>query len=367
MRPLDVDTLRQWLDSGRRVTVVDIRSPEEFAESHVPGSINVFAYDALKAGDAHALDGFSVAGGGPVVAVCGRGRIATIASEVLRARGVDALTLAGGMHAWSAAWNTADVPLASGTAEIVQVRRSAKGCLSYVVAEGGAAAIIDPSLGPHVYVNLCRERGWTISHVLDTHIHADHLSRAKTLAELTGAILMLPRTDRVRFVHRALDDGARLRLGSAEIVALRTPGHTPESTTYLVDNAAAITGDTLFLASVGRPDLHGDGQQVTAAAHDLYRSLRKVAEFGSDTLILPGHVAGVVAFDHLPLVARLADVRSSNPLFDASESDFVGAITGRILPTPPNYHRIVELNEAGAPLPADPLELEAGANRCAAT
>lgn len=367
MRSIDVDTLRQWLDRGRRVTVVDIRSPEEFEESHVPGSINVDVYDALKAGDACALDQLQVEADAPVVTVCGRGRVAAIASEVLQTRGIDALTLVGGMHAWSAAWNTADVPLPSGTAKIIQVRRSAKGCLSYIVAVGGHAAVVDPSLDPQVYVNLCRGHGWIISHVLDTHVHADHLSRAKALADITGAIHMLPRSDRVRFAYHPLDDGARFRLGSTEIVALHTPGHTPESTTYLVDGTAAITGDTLFLASVGRPDLHKDGEQVTAAAHDLYRSLQRLTKLEPDTLVLPGHASGVVTFDHRPFVACLADVRSSNPLLDATENEFLRAITARILPTPPNYHHIIELNETGATPSVDPLDLEAGANRCAAT
>ena len=367
MRSIDVDTLRRWLDRGRSVTVVDIRTPEEFAESHIPGSINVDVYDALKAGDARALDQVQLGNDVPVVTVCGRGRVAAIASEVLQTRGIDALTLDGGMRAWSAAWNTADVPFPSGTAKIIQVRRSAKGCLSYIVADGGHAVVVDPSLDPQVYVNLCRGRGWTISHVLDTHIHADHLSRAKALADMTGAIHMLPRNDRVRFAYHALDDGARLQLGSVEIVALHTPGHTPESTTYLVDGAAAITDDTLFLASVGRPDLHKDGEQVAAAARDLYRSLQLLTKFESDTLILPGHASGVVAFDHRPFTARLADVRSSNPLLDIAENEFVRAITARIMPTPPNYQHVVELNETGATPTVDPLDLEAGANRCAAT
>jgi glyoxylase-like metal-dependent hydrolase (beta-lactamase superfamily II) len=358
--------LREWLDEGRKVAMLDIRSPEEFHESRIPGSVNLDVYDALDAGDLGALDAAALPGSRPVVTICGRGRVAAIASTALEARGIESLTLDGGLHAWSAAWNTAEVHLDNSSACILQVRRSAKGCLSYIVAGRSTAAVIDPSVEPSVYVRLANERGWTIRYVLDTHVHADHLSRAKALAELAGADLMLPRTGRVKFAFQPIDDGARISLEDTQILALNSPGHTPESTTYVIDGRAAITGDTLFLNGVGRPDLHKDERQRDSAAHDLYHSVQRLAELYPDILVLPGHISEVVPFDRRPIAARLNDIRASNPLFNASESDFVQMITERTLPTPPNYEQITELNAFGIAPEGDPLDLEAGANRCAA-
>ena len=107
-------------------------------------------------------------------------------------RGLEAYTLEGGMKAWNMAWNTAEVSVAGTDARVIQVRRTGKGCLSYLVGSGGEAAVIDASLDPEVYIELAKQRGWKIARVLDTHVHADHLSRSRGLAELVGATLHMP-------------------------------------------------------------------------------------------------------------------------------------------------------------------------------
>src|SRR5205085_4353554 len=129
------------------------------------------------------------------------------AAEQLRARGIAARSLVGGMQAWSHAWNTAVVPVAGSAAEIIQVRRTGKGCLSYLVGAAEEAVVIDAALDPAVYQALAAEHGWRIRQVLDTHIHADHLSRSRRLAAATGARLYLPAQERVRYPFTALRDG----------------------------------------------------------------------------------------------------------------------------------------------------------------
>lgn len=99
---------------------------------------------------------------------------------------LDARSLAGGMKAWSLAWNAAEVLLSDPTARVIQVRRTGKGCLSYVVGPGGEAAVTDPSVSPDVYLELTRRHGWSIRYVLETHVHADHLSRARELVRQTS-------------------------------------------------------------------------------------------------------------------------------------------------------------------------------------
>ena len=97
------------------------------------------------------------------------------------------------MRAWSLAWNAAEVPLTGTRARVIQVRRTGKGCLSYVVGSAGEAAAIDPSLDPEVYADIAGRNGWRITKVLDTHIHADHLSRAVPLARTDGGRGLPPR------------------------------------------------------------------------------------------------------------------------------------------------------------------------------
>jgi glyoxylase-like metal-dependent hydrolase (beta-lactamase superfamily II)/rhodanese-related sulfurtransferase len=362
---IDPSELRDLLDRHADVTVLDVRPDEERAEWHIPGSLHIDAYEALKAGDSNALAGLDIPKGRRVVTVCGAGRTSQIAATLLRDRGVIAQSLAGGMKAWSLAWNTARVPVAPSPAEVIQIRRTGKGCLSYLGASDGEAAVIDASVEPAVYRSLAGVRGWTITHVLDTHIHADHLSRSRELAAQTGATLHLPETDRVLYSYAPIRDGDMLLIGRSQLQALGTPGHTPESTCYLLDDTVIFTGDTMFPTGIGRPDLDADPAQVKKRAHRLYDSLHKLLTLSPDVLVLAGHTSHPVPFDTTPIAAPLSSVRASVPMLALPENAFVDAILSRIPPTPPNYGTIVALNENGDDLTGDPTDLEAGANRCA--
>ena len=232
-----------------------------------------------------------------------------MAAEQLRDRGFEAYTLEGGMKAWSMAWNLAEVSVSGTEAKVVQVRRTGKGCLSYLISSGGEAAVIDASLDPEIYVSLTDSRGWKVTRVFDTHVHADHLSRSKRLAEATGATLHMPEGASVAYPFSALGDEDALRIGAAKLQVVRTPGHTPESTSYLLDGRALFTGDTLFLSAVGRPDLDTTPEGSREKARDLYRSLRRLLLLSPRTLILPGHTSEPIAFDGEPIVAPLSEVR----------------------------------------------------------
>ena len=344
--------------------MLDVRPAAERAEWVIPGSVHADAYDALRRGDPTALADFHPTNSDRVVTVCAAGKTSMLAAERLRARGLDAVSLEGGMRAWSLAWNTAELPCPGSSARIVQVRRTGKGCLSYLIGSNDDAAVIDASLDPRVYQRMADAHGWHIRTVLETHVHADHLSRAWALAAETGATLYLPTTDRVAFNYTPLNDGESVRVGSAVLRAFHTPGHTPESSCYLVDQRALFTGDTLFLAAVGRPDLEATPDQARHRAHLLHASLQRLVALPLDTVVLPAHTSEPVPFDGRPISATLGEVRERTPLLRETDVAFVSQLLARIPPTPPNHHRIVALNEAGT-LPDDSTELEAGANRCA--
>src|SRR5438093_1021699 len=242
------------------------------------------------------------------------------------------------MRAWSLAWTTAEVPCPGSTARIVQLRRTGKGCLSYLIGSHGDAAVVDASLDPRVYRQVADEHGWRIRTVVETHVHADHVSRARAFAADTGARLCLPTTDRVSFEYAPVKDGDTVRVGSARL--------------------------RLFLAAVGRPDLEATTDESRSRAHVLHSSLQRLVALPPETVILPAHTSEPVAFDGRPITATLEEVQERTSLLREPAETFVSQILTRLPPTPPNHHRIVALNEAGT-LPDDPTELEAGANRCA--
>jgi glyoxylase-like metal-dependent hydrolase (beta-lactamase superfamily II) len=283
----------------------------------------------------------------------------TVTTDTLRS------WLDGGMQAWSLAWNLADVPAGKEDAAVVQVRRTGKGCLSYVVASGGEAAVIDPSADVEIYVALARRRGWTVTQVIDTHVHADHLSRARALADRTGATVRLPANRRATCAFAPIADGERLCVGGAALTAIATPGHTDESLSFVLDGLAIFTGDTLFVDGVGRPDLHAAPDAARAKAQALFRSLSRLRALPTDLLVLPAHTSAPVPFDGRPVAARLRDIEPWLASWLASEDGFVARVTSQLPPTPPNFARIVALNERGESPEGNPVELEAGANRCA--
>jgi len=364
-KQIEAETLREWLDAQQPVTVLDIRTDEDRAQWAIPGSLHLNAYEALRAGQPGVLADATFPLDRPVVTVCNAGRVSQTAAEMLAGRGFDARSLAGGMKAWSLAWNTADVPLSDASVRVIQVRRTGKGCLSYIVGSSGEAAVIDPSVSPDVYLELAHRQGWSIRYVLETHIHADHLSRAKEVATRTDAVLLLPPQDRAKFAFTPIPHGEQIRLGEATLRALHTPGHTNESTSYVLNEAAVFTGDTLFTNGVGRPDLHADPDAARARARFLFMSLNQLRHLSPQIVVLPAHASEPIAFDGQPVAARLGDVDTWLAGWLSSESAFVDRVTSRLPPTPPNFVRIVDLNEAGDFPTGDPTELEAGANRCA--
>ena len=361
---IDTETLREMLDRGQPVTVLDIRPSDERAEWAIPGSVYVDAYEALKANDPDALASVELPDDRPVVTVCGAGATSLIAAAQLRARGWQAWSLDGGMKAWSLAWNSADVPLATSNAQVIQLRRTGKGCLSYLIGAGEEALVLDASLPSEIYLRLAQQRGWRITTVIDTHIHADHLSRSRPLAGTTGATLYLPENRRAT-AFTPVRDGDVLTIGEAHLEVLATPGHTEESVSYMLDEQVLFTGDTLFLDGVGRPDLEANPEEAGQRARMLYHSLQRLQALPDDVLVLPGHAAEPIPFDGVPLAATLKEVQERVTRLRQTETAFVDSLLAHLPPTPPNHSRIVALNEEAGWAEGDVTDLEAGANRCA--
>jgi glyoxylase-like metal-dependent hydrolase (beta-lactamase superfamily II) len=154
-------------------------------------------------------------------------------------------------------------------------------------------------------------------------------------------------------------------IGTVVLTALHTPGHTSESTCYLLDQRMLLTGDTLFPTGVGRPDLAADAAEVRHRASDLYISLQSLLALPPETTILPGHTSTPVAFDGDAITSPLADILEKVGVIHTTREVFIQKILAHIPPTPPNYKRIIRLNEEGVFPENEVTDLEAGANRCA--
>lgn len=242
-------------------------------------------------------------------------------------------------------------------------------CASYVVADGGAAAVVDPKWEIEDYLALAEQEGFEIRHVFETHTHADHLSGRGRLAEATGATIWLSPTPDVAYEHRVLGAGEAVELGDVRIVALPTPGHRPEHTAYLVEDRSrgeapwmVLTGDSLFVGDVARPDLAVEPEE---GARGLYGSLRELLRLEDFVEVWPGHVGGSLCggagMSETP-GSTIGFERRFNPLLAVDgEDEFVRALTSELQQQPPNLLRIVELNRGPLVRRAALLELLAPA------
>ena len=338
--------------------LIDVREPDEVAEWRIPGAHNL----PLASLQSRIAD---VPLDRDLVLVCAKGTRAREGADLLAQRGISSRVLDGGMATWGSTYDQVAGDFAGAT--VVQLRRRGKGCLSYVVGAGSSAVVIDPSREIRRYVDVARHYGWTITHVLDTHLHADHLSGARALAAEGGAALWLNPADHFHFDFEPLADGKSIGLKPGvdlRVSSVSVPGHTEGSTMYQLGDQAIFTGDTLFLESVGRPDL---ADQAEAFAHHLYKSLHeRVLPQSDEITVFPAHFGPGVEVRAGQFVARtLGSLRHVLAPLALNESDFVAWALANVRDRPGNYQRIVRINVGEAEITGDAEELEMGPNRCA--
>lgn len=250
------------------------------------------------------------------------------------------------------------------------------GCASYLIgdSDAGVAAVVDPRWEIDVYLELSRLHGVRIEHVLETHNHADHVSGHGRLASATGATIHVHSLAEVDYPHEAFEDGWRLEIGDLEIEAIHTPGHRPEHTSFLLrdrarsdDPWAVLTGDSLFVGDVARPDLAVEPREGAAG---IFRSLHdRLMTLADQVEVWPGHLGGSACGS-----AGIDEKASSTIGFERDhnralrfdqEAEFVEDAVDTLADPPPNVEHIVELNRGpllerlGAPVPMPPREVEA--------
>jgi hydroxyacylglutathione hydrolase len=244
-----------------------------------------------------------------------------------------------------------------------------KGLSQYSYAVGcracGGIAIVDPRRDIDVYLDYAAATGVRIEYVLETHVHADFASGARELAECTGARLLLSAFDRgelyeARFPHEELPDHHDIILGSARLVSRHTPGHTPEHMSFVVYDTARsgqapqmmLSGDFVFVGSLGRPDLLGE-EAKRGLASRLYDSVQALSDLPDGLEIHPGHGSGSMCgagMSDRPM-STLGFERVANPYLRAGlgRDEFIAKILGNVPPFPPYYRRMKEANSRGLP------------------
>jgi hydroxyacylglutathione hydrolase len=228
---------------------------------------------------------------------------------------------------------------------------------SYLIASNGEAAIVDPRRDVDEYIDFAREHGLTIRWVIETHLHADFVSGHRELAERTGAEIVFGARAAAELPHRAVHDGHVLRVGALELRALETPGHTPESISWLVVEDGVprrvLTGDTLFIGDVGRPDLAGSrGFTSEQMASMLYDSLHeKLLTLPDDVEVWPAHGAGSACGRNISKETSSTigvQRRTNYALAPMSRDEFVNMMTTGISSPPAYFPYDAGVNRRGA-------------------
>ena len=374
---IEPGALKERIDAGEQVTVLDVRAPSEFATWRVDGpsveTTNVPYYEFLDGVDDDLLS--TVPRGDPLVVICAKGTSSAYVAGVLAESGRDAVNLADGMNGWAGIYEASEVTRYDGAGELYQYVRPSSGCVGYILVSGDEAAVIDPL---RTFADRYREdaadRGAELTYAIDTHVHADHVSGVRALEE-RGAEGVVPSpaaergvtyTDRVSLAG----DGESFRVGDATIEAIHTPGHTTGMTSYLLDGSFLATGDGLFVESVARPDLEEGDDGAPEAARTLHESLaERVLALDDDVVVGGGHVSdAAVAADDGTYTATIGELEATMDALSLPEDAFVDLVLSDMPPRPSNYEEIIATNLGRRSTDDDEaFRMELGPNNCAAS
>lgn len=304
-----------------------------------------------------------------IYTVCAKGNSSKMMAELLEQAGCeDVYSIEGGMRAWSEHLEPVKIGDLNSGGAIYQIIRLGKGCLSYLISSNGVGAIIDSNRMIDTYEQLTMEYNISIKYVLDTHLHADHISGGRKLARKLGATYYLPSKDarEAEFKFVSIEDGNEIKIGNTVIQALYSPGHTIGSTSFIIDNQYLLTGDILFIDSIGRPDLAGKAADwVTDLRQTLYKRYRELAD---ELIVLPAHFMGIDEMNNDGIISERLGVlyQENHGLNIQSDEEFSKAVTENLPPQPHSYEEIRQTNLGKiAPEEDQEKEMEIGPNRCA--
>nr|WP_320009783.1 MBL fold metallo-hydrolase [uncultured Desulfobulbus sp.] len=365
--------LFQWLINQDDIVVVDVRNEKDFNNFHVESPYpfplhNISYYEFME--DEEGSVG-RIAKGSQVRIVCAKEGSAKYVAEIFDKFGYDVGYLTGGIKTWG----NLLVPklLTTGSDfELYQFIRPGKASCSYGLISGKEMMVFDPSRNIDFYLNFAAEKGCIITKTFETHLQADYIAGSRELAARTGAIFYGNDKDfsTSKNPYTSLKDGEihRFSLGGPDVRVLFTPGHTPGSTSFIVAEKCIISGDMMFIHSVGRPDLGGKAE---AWAGLLYDSIQMMKKLDPTLMVLPAHyMEWEEANEDLLFTRTLAEVleRNKDIYGIATLESFIEFIKANMRPQPEEY-AVIRLVNANLQEEDEEKqeELDLGKNECAAS
>jgi glyoxylase-like metal-dependent hydrolase (beta-lactamase superfamily II)/rhodanese-related sulfurtransferase len=390
------DDLKKRIDKGEDIFILDVRTPEEHKSWKVSydryQDSSVIPIDALSSADSLK----QIPKDKEIVTFCGHGNRSMAAAKTLSELGYNVKSIVGGLDGWNSVYDIASISDIDSSLRIWQIRRLSKGCMSYMVAStyDKSAIVIDATCEIDKAISkIVNKNELRITKLIDTHMHADHLSGATRLAKKYGADVYISSlegyntkngTEEMSF--KSIRDGDIIQVGDGIVLeAIHTPGHTNGSMSFRLQNSInktkttnssnnvdkdnnhnnyLFTGDTLFVDGIGRPDLHNKAEECTLNLFNTYH--QKILNLPDETLILPAHFGG--SFEHQKLISNtINSIKQKINLLSASEAEFIKFVTGSTssLPQPMNYDKIISINKNMTLCDAiEQKDIEAGPNAC---
>lgn len=384
---IEAGELKQKIDRGDDVYILDVRTPQEYAAWKI--SYNKYRdpplipIDQLFSSTEMALK--HVPKDKEIITVCAHGNRSMMAARLLSEFGFNVKSVKGGMAQWNNIYDIAMMP-DNGNLPVTiwQVRRISKGCIGYIVSSKNDknAVVIDPTCAiEESFMKVANDNLVNITKVIDTHMHADHVSGVSRLARVTGADIFVSSSEGYKIqddigltVHQIKDNDNISISDGIHIQAIHVPGHTKGSMSLGLTLEGGnytghylFTGDTLFVDGIGRPDLRDKAEEYANDLYDSYHQ-RIFKNFPNDTAILPTHFnSGSIVLEHeKPIHDTLEAIKNRVKLLSETKEEFIKALVSTISPRPSNYKTITEINKNL--IPCDQIELgdlEAGPNSCA--
>jgi glyoxylase-like metal-dependent hydrolase (beta-lactamase superfamily II) len=284
-----------------------------------------------------------------------------VATFALAQNGLESTSLVGGMSLWNQVLGA--TTLKENDITIIQVEKIGKGCLSHVIGSNGEAVVIDPTHPAKKYIEFAQKEGLKITKVIDTHQHADHVSAAKDLAQMTGSKLYLSKIEEYKIDSEKIEDGNIIQFGPKQLRVIHTPGHTPGSMSFVLDDKYVFSGDILFVEGIGRPDLRDQAEEFAAKLYDTLHN--KLLKFGDDVKIFPTHHGEGVNPTKDGIFYTTVQNAKKLPLLDLGQAEFVSKVVSITTPRPMNYSMIIKINKGVIPISSEQIpDLEMGPNRC---
>ena len=351
--------------------ILDVRNNSDYKDWRIQGqsitSLNKPYFDLLD-GVEEIID--ELPRDKEILVVCAKEGSSAFVAEMLVEEGFNNIGyLKGGMKSWSEELHQ-KIVYEDEEIKVMQFIRVGKGCLSYMIISGDEALVVDASRFYKLYDIVAKENNVKITHIVDSHLHADHISGGRTLSELTGAKYYIMKSEGTVFDVLALEEHDEIDFAKAKVktLAVKTPGHTPGSVSFFLNDKLIFTGDTLFIGGIGRPDLGG---KVRLWADDLYNTVyEKLSKIADDVIVLPGHFAdldeeinreGYIGDSFVNIKARI------DMMNNKTREEFIDTIEANAKQeTPPNFDKVIGINRGIISVDDEEMqEIEIGPNRCA--